>query len=46
MKRGLLFGGWLEFDKTGEPTFHIEHPDGSEIVCALEWFKEFFELVE
>lgn len=46
MIRGTLFGGWLEFEKNGEPTFCIQHQDGWEIVCGLEWFKEFFELVE
>jgi hypothetical protein len=46
MIRGTFFGAWLAFEKNGEPTFHVEHQDGCEIVCGLEWFKEFFELVE
>ena len=46
IKRGQLFGGSMEFDKTGEPVFQIEHHDGGNIKCTLEWFKEFFELVE
>lgn len=44
--RGLTFDGWFEMDKEGDPHFHINLPDGSEIKCIQEWFKEFFELVE
>lgn len=46
LTEGLLHGGKVVLDRTGDTLFIIYHQDGSEIKCIQKWFENYFELVK
>jgi hypothetical protein len=46
MERGIDYNGVVRIDEDSSATFAVELPDGGTLMCVLEWFANYFKIIE